>query len=84
MQYSLLEVVQLQQDFPNISLFRGSTGTIIYTYMSPHEAYAVTNFEARAARKHKQPLKSSTIFYLRSYILTLLFLLILQCIAAVI
>ena len=41
MQYSLLEVVQLQQDFPNISLFRGSTGTIIYTYMSPHEAYEV-------------------------------------------
>ncbi len=41
MQYSLLEVVQLQQDFPNISLFRGSTGTIIDTYMSPHEAYEV-------------------------------------------
>lgn len=33
MQYSLLEVVQLQQDFPNLSLFRGATGTIVDTYM---------------------------------------------------
>ena len=41
MQYSLLEVVQLQQDFPNLSICRGSTGTIVYTYMAPHEAYEV-------------------------------------------
>ena len=41
MQYSLLEVVQLQQDFPNLSLFRGSTGTIVDTYMDPQEAYEV-------------------------------------------
>ena len=41
MQYSLLEVVQLQQDFPNLSLFRGATGTIVGTYMDPHEAYEV-------------------------------------------
>lgn len=47
MQYSLLEVVQLQQDFPNISLFRGSTGTIIDTYMSPHEAYEVEFYDDR-------------------------------------
>lgn len=41
MQYSILEVVQLQQDFPNCSLCRGSTGTVIDTYMAPHEAYEV-------------------------------------------
>lgn len=41
MQYSLLEVVQLQQDFPNLSLFRGSTGTIVDAYIDPHEAYEV-------------------------------------------
>ena len=41
MQYSILEVVQLQQDFPNLSLFRGSTGTIVDAYIDPHEAYEV-------------------------------------------
>ena len=41
MQYSILEVVQLQQDFPNLSLFRGSIGTVIDTYMDSHEAYEV-------------------------------------------
>ena len=41
MQYSILEVVQLQQDFPNLSLFRGATGTIVDAYIDPHEAYEV-------------------------------------------
>lgn len=49
MQYSLLEVVQLQQDFPNLSLFRGSTGTVIDAYMDPHEAYEVEFCDDRGA-----------------------------------
>ena len=49
MQYSLLEVVQLQQDFPNLSLFRESIGTVIDTYMDPHEAYEVEFCDDRGA-----------------------------------
>ena len=49
MQYSLLEVVQLQQDFPNLSLFRGATGTIVDAYIDPHEAYEVQFCDDRGA-----------------------------------
>ena len=49
MQYSILEVVQLQQDFPNLSLCRGSIGTVIDTYMDPHEAYEVEFCDDRGA-----------------------------------
>ena len=49
MQYSLLEVVQLQQDFPNLSLFRGATGTIVDAYIDPHEAYEAEFCDDRGA-----------------------------------
>ena len=58
MQYYLLEVVQLQQDFPNLSLFRGSTGTIVDTYMAPHEASEVEFCDDRGVTLRPEQLRS--------------------------
>lgn len=41
MKYSLLEVVQLGQDFPNFNLHKGDIGTIVETYLTPCEEYEV-------------------------------------------
>ena len=41
MKYSLLEVVQLQQDFPSFNLQKGDIGTIVEVFSNPYEAYEV-------------------------------------------
>ncbi|MFS6938991.1 MULTISPECIES: DUF4926 domain-containing protein [Neisseria] len=41
MKYSLLEVVQLQQDFPRFNLRKGDIGAIVEVYSNPYEAYEV-------------------------------------------
>ena len=41
MKYSLLEVVKLQQDFPDFSLQKGDIGAIVEVYSKPYEAYEV-------------------------------------------
>ncbi|QEY26173.1 DUF4926 domain-containing protein [Neisseria zalophi] len=41
MKYTLLEVVQLQQDFPSFNLRKGDIGTIVDIYSNPDEAYEV-------------------------------------------
>ena len=41
MKYSLLEVVKLQQDFPDFNLQKGDIGAIVEVYSKPYEAYEV-------------------------------------------
>ena len=41
MKYSLLEVVELQQDLPGFNLQQGDIGAIVEVYSNSYEAYEV-------------------------------------------